>query len=56
MDPTAIKASVQDLWRRLDEQLHRIEAALPRGTHLHACVAWHAALPVWLARMAGWTP
>ena len=27
-----VKKAVTELWRRLDEQLHRIEAALPSGT------------------------
>ncbi|PRW59773.1 cell division cycle 48-like protein [Chlorella sorokiniana] len=34
MSPAEIKEAVTDLWRRLDEQLHRVEASLPRGTHL----------------------
>lgn len=34
MSPSEIKAAITDLWRRLDEQLHRVEASLPRGTHL----------------------
>lgn len=33
-DPSAIREAVTDLWRRLDEQLHRIEAALPSGKAL----------------------
>ncbi|KAL4458849.1 hypothetical protein ABPG75_013714 [Micractinium tetrahymenae] len=33
-DPSAIRDAVMDLWRRLDEQLHRIEAALPSGKAL----------------------
>lgn len=38
-DPSSVRDAVMDLWRRLDEQLHRIEAALPRGTTLLQCVA-----------------
>ena len=34
MDPSSIKAAVVDLWRQLDEQLHRIEATLPGGARL----------------------
>jgi hypothetical protein len=33
-DASTIKAAVLDLWRRLDEQLHRVEASLPSGAHL----------------------
>jgi hypothetical protein len=33
-DPAAIQAAVLDLWSRLDEQLHRMEASLPSGTQL----------------------
>jgi len=34
MSAAEIKAAITDLWRRLDEQLHRVEAALPRGAQL----------------------
>ncbi|KAL4435935.1 hypothetical protein ABPG77_000697 [Micractinium sp. CCAP 211/92] len=33
-DPSTIREAVRDLWRRLDEQLHRIEASLPSGKAL----------------------
>ncbi len=34
INPSAIREAVMDLWRRLDEQLHRIEASLPSGKAL----------------------
>lgn len=48
-EPSVIRDAVLDLWRRLDEQLHRIEAALPSGKAMQRwafCRAGNAALRV----------